>query len=134
MLLQQLLDFLGLVGFVVVNEQDHLALWMSGQLVSAEDDGQQAPEANVVAPPMNERHRPPGAGLNRAPVPAFDRSLARGQDEPLLALARPAAGDGGAGTDFGRVGEQENEVWPDFAHPVSDLFFSPPPAQALACA
>lgn len=48
--LQWLAHRFGLVRLVVVHKQDHLVFWMIGQLVSSRDDGQQASEAQFVAP------------------------------------------------------------------------------------
>lgn len=122
--LQQVLDCLGFVCFVVINKQDHLAFWMRRQVVSSRDGCQQASESNIVVATMDYMHRLARDWTDSTPVPAFRGSLAGCQDHTLLSSSCPTARDGRKCTNFSRVCEQDNEIWTCSGHQFSDLFFS----------
>jgi len=123
-LLQQVLDCLSFVCFVVINEQNHLAFWMRRQVVSPRDSRLQASKSNIVAATMNRMYRPTRDWTDSTPVPPFRSSLAGCQDHTLLSYSRPTASDGRECAHFSRVREQDNEIWPRSGHQFSDLFFS----------
>ena len=130
--LQQVLDTLRLMRFVIVDEQNNPTFWMGWQIVGSRDSGQQPPEAHVVAPVVDHIHSSSGDGLNSTPIPPLRRPHTRCQDGPLLANGRPAAGDGWKRTDLGRVSEEENQVWSSLSFQLSDAFFSLQKGQYLA--
>ena len=132
--LQQVLDKLCLMRFIIVNEQNDSASWVGWQIVGSRDSSQQPPEANVVAAAMNYIHRSAGDGINNTPIPSLRRPHTRRQDGSLLANGRPAAGDSWKRTYLGRISEEENQVRSGLRFQFSDTFFSLRRGQDLAYA
>jgi hypothetical protein len=132
--LQQLLDTFRFMRFVIVNEQNNLALWMSRQIVGSRDGGQQPPEAHIIAPVVDHVHSSSGDGINGTPIPPLCRPHTRCQDGPLLANGGPATGDGWKRAYLGGVSEEENQVRSDLSFQLSDAFFSLRKGQGLAYA
>jgi hypothetical protein len=134
MFLQQLADRFGVVSPIVVYEQNHSPLRMTGQVTGPRNSRQQTPEAHVVAPRMKHVNRLTAERVHRAPVPAFLGMYARRQDNSLLADGRPAAANGRKQTQLGRVSEQQQGFRPGLGTHFSDLFFSRPRVADLAYA
>lgn len=122
--LQQVLDTLRFMRFVIVDEQNNPTFWIGRQIVGSRDSGQQSSEAHIVAPVVDHIHSPSGDGLNSAPVPPLGCPHTRCQDDPLLANGRPATGDGWKRPDLSRVSEEENQVRSSLSFQLSNAFFS----------
>lgn len=134
MLLQHTMNDLGIMSSVIVHEQRQRALRMSRQFISARDRCQQTAEADIVATPMDHLHGLSGYRIDSTPIPVLACPHARRQDDPLLANARPAAGDGGQQAQLGRITKQQDVLCICLRLQISDFFFSPRPVQDLAYA
>jgi len=121
---QQLTDNLGAMGFIIINEQNHLALRVRGQLIGPGDGGQQSPKAYIVATTMNHVDCPASDGINGTPVPALRRSHPGRQNNTLLSNTHPATCDGRQQAHFGRISKEENEFWSGLSFQFTNACFS----------